>query len=37
LASSSFDEAPYAFFKANPLGVVFKKAKTKPRVVHHLS
>jgi len=32
-----FRTPPYAFFKANPLGVVFKKGKTKPRVVHHLS
>lgn len=32
-----FDEAPLPFFKANPLGVVFKKGKPKPRVVHNLS
>ena len=28
---------PYSFFYSNPLGVVFKRASTKARVVHHLS
>lgn len=27
----------FPFFFANPLGVVFKKAGSKPRVIHHLS
>jgi len=27
----------YSFFYSNPLGVVFKKGKSKPRVIHHLS
>lgn len=28
---------PFTFFYSNPLGVVFKKGKSKPRVIHHLS
>ena len=28
---------PFTFFYSNPLGVVFKRASAKPRVVHHLS
>jgi hypothetical protein len=28
---------PFPFFYSNPLGVVFKKGKSKPRVIHHLS
>lgn len=28
---------PFSFFYSNPLGIVFKRASTKPRVVHHLS
>ena len=28
---------PFTFFRSNPLGVVFKRGSTKPRVVHHLS
>ena len=33
-----FDEPPFPnFFRANPLGVVFKKGKLKPRLIHHLS
>lgn len=32
-----FEQPPFPFFKSNPLGVVFKKGGTKPRVIHHLS
>ena len=32
-----FSSIPYAAFYSNPLGVVFKKGKSKPRVIHHLS
>ncbi len=28
---------PFPFFFANPLGVVFKRLSSKPRVIHHLS
>ena len=28
---------PFRFFRSNPLGVVFKRLSTKPRVIHHLS
>lgn len=32
------DNAPFPnFLRANPLGVIFKKGKPKPRLVHHLS
>ena len=32
-----YTSPPFPFFYSNPLGVVFKKGKTKPRVIHHLS
>ena len=32
-----YTTTPFAFFYSNPLGVVFKKGKSKPRVIHHLS
>ena len=32
-----FKSMPLPAFYSNPLGVVFKKGKDKPRVVHHLS
>jgi hypothetical protein len=32
-----YDAPPFSYFYSNPLGVVFKKHKTKPRVIHHLS
>ena len=28
---------PFPFFRSNPLGVVFKKGGTKPRLIHNLS
>jgi hypothetical protein len=28
---------PFPFFRSNPLGVVFKRGSTKPRIIHHLS
>ena len=28
---------PFTFFRANPLGVVFKKGGSKPRLIHNLS
>jgi hypothetical protein len=28
---------PFPYFYSNPLGVVFRKGKTKPRIIHHLS
>lgn len=28
---------PFPFLYSNPLGVVFRKGKTKPRIIHHLS
>ena len=31
------DRSPFPFFYSNPLGVVFKKGGTKPRIIHHLS
>jgi hypothetical protein len=32
-----FSHTPFDSFYSNPLGVVFKKGKPKPRVIHHLS
>lgn len=32
-----YPNPPFHSFFSNPLGVVFKKGKSKPRVVHHLS
>jgi hypothetical protein len=32
-----FKKLPFENFYSNPLGVVFKKGKSKPRVIHHLS
>ena len=32
-----FTSVPFNYFFSNPLGVVFKKGKSKPRVIHHLS
>ena len=32
-----YTEPPFAFFYSNPVGVVFKKGKSKLRVIHHLS
>ena len=33
-----FKEIPFDnTFYSNPLGVVFKKGKSKPRIIHHLS
>ena len=32
-----FPKPPFNYFYSNPLGVVFKKGKSKPRVIHHLS
>ena len=32
-----FTLTPFNNFYSNPLGVVFKKGKSKPRVIHHLS
>ena len=32
-----FEQVPFSYFYSNPLGVVFKKGKSKPRVIHHLS
>ena len=32
-----FTTIPFPYFYSNPLGVVFKKGKSKPRVIHHLS
>ena len=32
-----FKSVPLPAFYSNPLGIVFKKGKDKPRVVHHLS
>lgn len=32
-----YSKPPFSFFYSNPLGVVFKKGKPKPRVIHHLS
>ena len=32
-----FVAPPFTSFYSNPLGVVFKKGKSKPRVIHHLS
>jgi hypothetical protein len=32
-----YDVSPFPFFRANPLGVVLKKGKAKPRLIHHLS
>lgn len=32
-----YDSMPFPFYKSNPLGVVFKKGGTKPRIIHHLS
>ena len=32
-----FKQIPFPSFYSNPLGVVFKKGKSKPRVIHHLS
>ena len=32
-----FSYVPFPYFYSNPLGVVFKKGKSKPRVIHHLS
>lgn len=32
-----FTHIPFDNFYSNPLGVVFKKGKPKPRVIHHLS
>ena len=32
-----YKNLPFNYFYSNPLGVVFKKKKTKPRVIHHLS
>ena len=32
-----YSQPPFTFFYSNPLGVVFKKGKSKPRVIHHLS
>ena len=31
------NKIPFYYFYSNPLGVVFKKGKSKPRVIHHLS
>ena len=32
-----FSVPPFPFYYSNPLGVVFKRNKPKPRVIHHLS
>ena len=32
-----YNSMPFPAFYSNPLGVVFKKGKSKPRVIHHLS
>lgn len=32
-----YETAPLPAFRANPLGVVFRRAGSKPRVIHHLS
>ena len=32
-----FPHSPFPFFYSNPLGVVFKKGGSKPRIIHHLS
>ena len=32
-----FKAVPFSYFFSNPLGVVLKKGKSKPRVIHHLS
>ncbi len=32
-----YTDIPFENFYSNPLGVVFKKGKSKPRVIHHLS
>ena len=32
-----YTNIPFTSFYSNPLGVVFKKGKSKPRVIHHLS
>ena len=32
-----YDAMPFDFYKSNPLGVVFKKGGSKPRIIHHLS
>jgi hypothetical protein len=32
-----YDISPFPYFRANPVGVVFKKGKAKPRLIHHLS
>ena len=32
-----YTNPPFHFFFSNPLGIVFKKGKSKPRVIHHLS
>jgi hypothetical protein len=32
-----FTKMPFESYYSNPLGVVFKKGKSKPRVIHHLS
>ena len=32
-----FSPCPFSHFYSNPLGVVFKKGKSKPRIIHHLS
>ena len=32
-----YTNTPFNNFYSNPLGVVFKKGKSKPRVIHHLS
>ena len=32
-----YTRIPFPYFFSNPLGVVFKKGKSKPRIVHHLS
>ena len=32
-----FTNIPFKSFYSNPLGVVFKKGKSKPRIIHHLS
>jgi len=37
LRRGPFDAPPFPFFRANPLGIVFKKTSTKPRLIHNLS
>ena len=35
--TDDFNIFPFSFFYSNPLGVILKKGKSKPRVIHHLS